>query len=361
LNAIVPTIFRKSTYEFHLPPELIAQHPSRNRDQSRLLALDRNTKKTTPHIFRDIPRLLQPGDLLVLNETKVVPAALTGIKPGGGKVDLLVTNPIGLDALPDDSTSTIRICMARSHKPLRNGTAIEIGPSTVLIVEDQVGPGRFSIRFPVDEKNFATFLETWGKTPLPPYIRRFKKEESADRSRYQTVYSKNPGSVAAPTAGLHFTKSLLTELASKKIEIVTITLHVGPGTFTPVRSEDIRDHCMESEYVIISNKSSDIINNAIRRERRIIAVGTTTVRALESSVSDNGLIESCSKTTNLFITPGFDFKVVNGMVTNFHLPGSTLLVLVAAFAGLEHILDAYNVAIQSNFRFYSYGDACLII
>ncbi len=360
-DSAIPPAFRLSTYQFPLPPELIAQRPAARRDESRLLALNRKTGSVSHHRFKDLPSLLQPSDVLVINETKVMPALLLGQKPSGGKVELLVLDPAPMldgDCAHDPA---VRVCMYRSSKRLRRGATIEIPSHTTLFVEDTIAPGRVKVRFPVSEKDFPGFLDTYGKTPLPPYIDPKDRDGRADRIRYQTVYSRVAGSVAAPTAGLHFTDEVLAQLEDRGIGIARILLHVGPGTFVPVRTEDIRLHSMESERYEIPEEAAEFLRKASAEKRRIIAVGTTSVRALESAAAPDGSIHGGKSTTRLFITPGVKFKVVEGMVTNFHLPGSTLLMLVCAFGGIEPVLAAYETAVEMAYRFYSFGDSCLII
>jgi S-adenosylmethionine:tRNA ribosyltransferase-isomerase len=360
-DAAIPPAFRLSTYQFPLPPELIAQRPAARRDESRLLALDRKTGGISHHRFKDLPSLLQPSDVLVINETKVMPALLLGRKPSGGKVELLVLGPAPILDGESSYDPAVRVCMYRSSKRLRRGATIEIPGGTTLLVEETVAPGRVRVRFPVSERDFPGFLDMYGKTPLPPYIEAKDRDVHADRIRYQTVYSRVAGSVAAPTAGLHFTDEVLAELEERGIDITRILLHVGPGTFVPVRTEDIRLHTMESECYEIPEEAANFLCKARSEKRRIIAVGTTSVRALESAAMPDGSIRSGKDTTRLFITPGAKFKVVEGMVTNFHLPGSTLLMLVCAFGGIEPVLAAYEKAVAMSYRFYSFGDSCLII
>lgn len=360
-DAAIPPAFRLSTYRFPLPSKLIAQRPAARRDESRLLALNRKTGSVSHHRFKDLPSLLQPSDVLVINETRVMPALLLGRKPSGGKVELLVLDPAPMPDGDCPHEAAVRVCMYRSSKPLRRDAIIEVPGGTTLFVEETVAPGRVKVRFPVSEIDFPGFLGTYGKTPLPPYIDPKDRDVNADRIRYQTVYSRVAGSVAAPTAGLHFTDEVLAELEKRGIGIARILLHVGPGTFVPVRTEDIRLHAMESECYEIPDEAADFIHKARSERRRIIAVGTTSVRALESAAAPDGSIRSGKSTTRLFITPGVKFKIVEGMVTNFHLPGSTLLMLVCAFGGTVPVLAAYETAVEMSYRFYSFGDSCLII
>jgi S-adenosylmethionine:tRNA ribosyltransferase-isomerase len=251
--------------------------------------------------------------------------------------------------------------MVKASKRLKAGDVIRLANGSELTAEETVAAGRVRVRFPVAESDLLRFLDTHGQPPLPPYIKAHGLAGEQDRTRYQTVYSRVPGSVAAPTAGLHFTEDLLARLAARGIEIVRVTLHVGPGTFTPVRHEDVRLHVMESENYEISEETAETLNRARKEGRRIVAVGTTTVRALESAATSEGVVASGRASTNLFIIPGYSFKIVHNMITNFHLPASTLLMLVCALGGTEGMLRAYQEAINLKYLFYSYGDACLIL
>ena len=357
----IPESFRLATYQYDLPDELIAQQPSPSRDQSRLLVLRRSTGEIEHKSFRDLVSFLFPSDLLVLNETRVIPASLVAHKSSGGRVEILVIDPAAYSHEQNAAQTAVRVCMVRSSKPLRPGTGIILENGPELEIEETIAPGRVAIRFPVANDRFLGFLEEYGRPPLPAYIKISHRDMERDKSRYQTVYAAVPGSVAAPTAGLHFSERLLGDLIASGIEIVRIVLHVGPGTFTPVRHADIRLHAMESETYEISEGSAEKINRAIEDSRRIIAVGTTTVRALESSATVSGLVQAGRRSTNLYIMPGHNFRIIQGLITNFHLPGSTLLMLECAFGGTDRILAAYQNAVDNNFRFYSYGDACLII
>ncbi len=357
----IPESFRLATYQYHLPDELIAQQPNPSRDRSRLLVLKKSTGEIGHKSFRDLASLLFPSDLLVLNETRVILASLVAHKSSGGRVEMLVIDPVAHSNGQDAAQRAVRICMVRSSKPLRRGAGIILENGPELAVEDTIAPGRVAIRFPVTNTQFLDFLDEYGRPPLPAYIKISHRDMERDKSRYQTVYAAVPGSVAAPTAGLHFSERLLGDLIASGIEIARIVLHVGPGTFTPVRHADIRLHAMESENYEISEEPAERINRALKDSRRIIAVGTTTVRALESSVTVTGLVQAGRRSTDLYIMPGHKFRIIQGLVTNFHLPGSTLLMLVCAFGGTDRILAAYRNAVDNNFRFYSYGDACLII
>jgi S-adenosylmethionine:tRNA ribosyltransferase-isomerase len=357
----VPEIYRLSTYDYQLPRELIAQEPAPERDRSRLLVLNRNTGDLQHRSFFELPSLLQPTDLLVINDTRVVPAAIVGSKPTGGRVELLMLDPAPVTGNGGCNDPATRVCLVRSSKPLRKGTKIIVGENRELDVMEEISPGRVGIRFPVPEDGLRQFLERYGRPPLPPYIRPNGRDLDRDGDRYQTVYARSAGSVAAPTAGLHFTDELLDELADKGIEIARVLLHVGPGTFTPVRTDDVRQHAMESEYYEISTAAANKISHAVQQGHRIIAVGTTVVRTVETAAASHGLLHGMTGKTDLFIIPGYSFKAIRGMVTNFHLPKSTLLMLVCALAGTERCLKAYKEAVSQGYRFYSYGDACLII
>jgi S-adenosylmethionine:tRNA ribosyltransferase-isomerase len=360
-EAEIPQAFRLSTYRYDLPEALIAQEASPVRDQSRLLVFRTRGGETQHHRFKDLPSLLAPSDLLVMNETKVVPALLVGRKTTGGKVELLVLDPAAGSSSPGRYEKPgERTCMVKASKRLRPGDVVTLADGAQLQAGDTVAPGRVRMRFPVPDRDLLRFLETHGQPPLPPYIKAHGVDREQDRERYQTIYSRTPGSVAAPTAGLHFTEGLLERLAARGVETTRITLHVGPGTFTPVRHEDVRLHTMESESYEISQEAAEALNRAREEKRRIVAVGTTTVRALESAATPDGKILPGAASTNLFIIPGYCFKIVRNMVTNFHLPGSTLLMLVCALGGTNGILRAYQEAINRKYLFYSYGDACLI-
>lgn len=357
----LPDPYALATYQYELPTELIAQEPHPMRDRSRLLKIDRRSGALSNHTFKDLPLILKPSDVLVLNETRVIPAALQGRKPTGGRVDLLVLQPAQDLAGSGSGSLTTRVCMARSSKPLRPGAAIVLQTGQTLTVKSVVASGRIIVQFPVPEHDLMDFLHMHGRTPLPPYIGSEGRDDGADRARYQTVYAKVPGSVAAPTAGLHFTQELLDALDRRGITITRVVLHVGPGTFSPVRERDIRRHRMESEVYEISEDTARALSCAQQEGRRIIAVGTTAVRALESAALDGGGFRTGVHTTDLFIFPGYVFKAVRGIITNFHLPGSTLLMLVCAFGGVSTVLSAYRTAVDQRYRFYSFGDASVIV
>jgi len=357
----LPEPYALAAYQYELPPELIAQEPHPMRDRSRLLKIDRRSGVLSNHSFKDLPQILKPSDLLVLNETSVIPAALQGRKPTGGRVDLLVLQPTQDLSASGSSSPTTRVCMARSSKPLGPGATIVLQTGQTLTVKSAIAPGRVIIQFPVPAHDLLDFLQLHGRTPLPPYIGSKGRDDGTDRARYQTVYAKVAGSVAAPTAGLHFTQELLHALDRRGITITRIVLHVGPGTFVPVRERDIRRHRMESEIYEISEDTARALSCAQQEGRRIIAVGTTTVRALESAALAGGGFRTGVHSTDLFIFPGYTFKAVRGMITNFHLPCSTLLMLVCAFGGASTVLNAYRAAVEQKYRFYSFGDASVIV
>ena len=351
-------------YKYDLPESLIAQTPAGKRDHSRLLFFNRKNGTIDHHQFYQLTTLLSPGDVLVLNDTRVIPGRLLGRKRSGGKVEALI---LDYGNSPSATASTgkqerIQPCLIKSSKKPRQGTWIHFSPdlsAEVLSLKDGIA----SLRF-VFQEDFDLILQKIGKIPLPPYIKRDNGQtdrQIEDRESYQTVYAAAPGAIAAPTAGLHFTKNVLQTLGDMGIEIVTITLHVGYGTFLPVRVSDIRDHKMHTEWYTISANTAARINSARKKGRRIIAVGTTSVRTLEYHSDSNGMLTAGCGNCDLFIYPGYQFKVIDGLLTNFHLPGSTLLMLVAALAGRRSILAAYQAAIAAKYRFFSYGDAMLII
>jgi len=345
-------------YDFDLREELIAQTPAAGRDKSRLLYVDRRQEKLSDNNFYDLPGLLRAGDLIIINNTKVVPARLYGMKESGGRAEILVLeHPESLR----DSMRNTRWCLLKSSKRPKIGSRILFEKGLTGTVEELDEGGLTKIAFdgPV---SIDLLLEDEGWVPLPPYIKRDSKDMSpVDRERYQTIFSEKRGAVAAPTAGLHFTEETVAELKKANIAIADITLHVGYGTFQPVRVNDIREHVLGEECYRISPETAEAINRAKREKRRIIAVGTTTVRTLESVAASSGAIEPGSGKTGLLITPGFTFRAIDGLITNFHLPKSSLLFLVSAFGGRELIKKAYEHAVKSEYRFYSYGDAMLII
>ncbi len=333
--------------DYDLPPELIAQHPCATREDSRLMVLDRLREAIEDRRFRDLPALLRPGDCVVVNDSRVVPARLMARKESGGSVDLLVVPG------PDDRLAE---ALYRSSKPLRVGQVLHVEGAGRLRVAATPSGGRCVVEA-VDFGLRATFASA-GRLPLPPYIGR--DEEAADRDRYQTVYARVEGSVAAPTAGLHFSPSVIETLRAKQIDFVAITLHVGPGTFVPIRDAP-EAHRMEAEWCSVSPEAAAAIERTRRGGGRIVAVGTTTVRALETVADEQGRVRPWKGSTSLFIRPGYRFRAVDALVTNFHLPRTTLLCLVMAFAGCERTRRAYERAIERRYRFYSYGDAMLIL
>ena len=339
---------KKSDFYFDLPQELIAQTPLAQRDASRLLCLDKDSGKVAHRHFYEIPTLLRPGDCLVLNDSRVLPARLIGHRlPGGGACEVLLLLDRGEDLWE---------CLVRPGKKLRPGTHLSFGTGELTAeIEAEVAGGNRLVRFHY-EGIFLEVLERLGEMPLPPYI----KEKLADRERYQTVYSREPGSAAAPTAGLHFTKALLEQIADQGVKVCYVTLHVGLGTFRPVKEENILDHEMHSEFCIVPEETARIITETKRAGGRVIAVGTTSCRTLESFANEDGTMCPHSGWTDIFIYPGYRFKCIDALVTNFHLPESTLIMLVSALAGREHILSAYETAVAERYRFFSFGDAMFI-
>ncbi|RKD34661.1 tRNA preQ1(34) S-adenosylmethionine ribosyltransferase-isomerase QueA [Thermohalobacter berrensis] len=340
---------KKQDFYFELPEELIAQHPLKNREESRLMILDKENGEIEHRKFKDIINYLNPGDCLVLNDTRVIPARLFGKrKDTGGKIEFLL-----LTRLEDDKWEIL----VKPGKRAKIGTEFVFGDglleAKILGINRESGTRIAEFKY---DGIFEEILDRLGKMPLPPYI----KKELDDKERYQTVYSKNEGSAAAPTAGLHFTHELLEKIEKKGIEIVYITLHVGLGTFRPVKVENIKEHKMHSEYYEVSKKAAETINRIKESGGRIISVGTTTTRTLESVADDNGKVKAQKGWTDIFIYPGYKFKVVDNLITNFHLPESTLIMLVSALTGRKNILNAYNVAVKENYRFFSFGDAMFI-
>ena len=354
-------MYSLNDYNYHLPADLIAQHPVDQRDRSNLLCLNRQTGEQSHHCFSEIGDFLQPGDVLVINNTAVIPARLEGRKETGGQVEVLIADYSGgLQSIRENGDFVCQ-CMVKSSKRPAPGMRLYFEEDLTAEVLGSCN-GTHTLKFSTGD-NFEKVLDRIGKVPLPPYIKRkFGNVDcDDDGSSYQTVYASCKGAVAAPTAGLHFTQKLLDKLAANGIKIAPLTLHVGLGTFLPVRSDDIRQHLMHSEQFAISDESAEIINAARSGGKRVIAVGTTCVRTLEYASDGNGEVAAGSGSCGLFIYPGYAFKVVDAMITNFHLPQSTLLMLVSAFAGRQKVLNAYREAIYRNYRFYSYGDAMVII
>lgn len=338
---------KKSDFYFDLPEELIAQTPLERRDASRLLLLDRETGEIKHKHFYDLPDYLNPGDCLVLNDSRVLPARLMGNRLTGGAVEVVLLRDLGGGKWE---------CLTRPGRKTRPGTELTFGGGLLTAtVTDALEDGNKVLQFHYDGI-FLEILDQLGKMPLPPYI----KAELQDRERYQTVYSREIGSAAAPTAGLHFTEELLDRIRAKGIKVCFVTLHVGLGTFRPVKEEDILDHVMHSEYCVIPEKTANIINETKAAGGRVVAVGTTSCRTLESFTDPNGIVLAKGGWTDIFIYPGYTFKCIDALVTNFHLPESTLIMLVSALAGREHILNAYETAVKERYRFFSFGDAMFI-
>lgn len=338
---------KKTDFYFDLPEELIAQTPIPERDHSRLLVLDRVTGEIEHRHFYDLPMYLREGDCLVLNDSRVLPARLLGCRRSGGSIELVLLRDLGEGKWE---------CLSRPGRKTKPGTELVFGDGELsATVLDVAEGGNRIVQFHY-EGIFLEVLERLGKMPLPPYI----KEELQDAERYQTVYSRELGSAAAPTAGLHFTNELLDEIRARGVEICTVTLHVGLGTFRPVKEEEIEDHEMHSEFCVIPEETARIVTETKTRGGRVIAVGTTSCRTLESFSRENGTLAAASGWTNIFIYPGYRFKCVDALVTNFHLPESTLIMLVSALAGREKILEAYRTAVEERYRFFSFGDAMFI-
>jgi S-adenosylmethionine:tRNA ribosyltransferase-isomerase len=350
--------FRLEDYDYDLPPELIAQRPAPAREHSRLLVLDRSSAVVGHSRFDRIGQYLIPGDLLVVNDTRVVPARLTGRKKTGGLVELLVLDPY---KPPASGSLEGYCCLVKASKGIRAGQVIELSEGVCAEVIADPMDGRAQVRF-AGASGIVDILDRIGRTPLPPYIGRASgKAAPDDRSCYQTEYAKHPGAVAAPTAGLHFTKSLLNGLIGSGVEVAALTLHVGYGTFAPIRCADIREHRMHPEFIEIGKEAADAINRARHERRRVVAVGTTVVRTLEWVYEKEGEITPFRGMCDHYIYPGCRFAVVDCMVTNFHVPKSSLILLVSALAGRSRILSAYREAVRERYRFFSYGDAMLIL
>lgn len=333
---------------YDLPEELIAQTPLERRDGSRLMVLNRATGEIQHKHFYDIVDYLNPGDCLVMNDSRVLPARLMGHRPTGGVVEVLLLRDLGNKRWE---------CLCKPGRKMQVGNEVTFGDGELTAVVREVQEdGNRVVEFKY-EGIFLEVLERLGKMPLPPYI----KEELQDQERYQTVYSKEVGSAAAPTAGLHFTKELLEKIREKGVNEAFVTLHVGLGTFRPVKAEEVTEHHMHSELCMMNAETAKILNETKRNGGRVICVGTTSCRTLESLVNDDGTFEAKSKWTDIFIYPGYTFKAMDGLITNFHLPESTLVMLVSAFAGREHVLNAYEEAVKQRYRFFSFGDAMCIV
>ena len=332
---------------YDLPEELIAQTPLQKRDTSRLMVVDKETGEVCHKHFADILSYLNPGDCLVMNDSRVLPARLLGHRPSGGAIEVLLLRDLG-----DKKWE----CLVKPGRKMQVGQEVIFGngelTATVCGVQED---GNRVVEFHY-EGIFLEILERLGKMPLPPYI----KEELGDQERYQTVYSREVGSAAAPTAGLHFTKELLQKIADKGVSLAFVTLHVGLGTFRPVKAEDIKEHHMHAELCQMSKETAQVLNDTRKNGGRIVCVGTTSCRTLESLVNEDGSFSEKSKWTDIFIYPGYTFKAMNALITNFHLPESTLLMLISAFAGREKILRAYEIAVRERYRFFSFGDAMFL-
>ena len=347
-EAIKERIVKRSDFWYELPEELIAQTPLERRDGSRLMVLDRRTGEVEHSRFFRLPEYLREGDCLVLNDSRVLPARLFGTRPTGAVIEVVLLR---------DRGEGVWECLTRPGRKTRTGTEIVFGNGELRgFVTGETEGGNRLIRFEY-EGIFLEVLERLGTMPLPPYIH----EKLSDPERYQTVYARENGSAAAPTAGLHFTPELLDEIRRKGVETAFVTLHVGLGTFRPVKAENIEDHVMHEEYCIITDQTAQTVTRAKREGRRVIAVGTTSCRTLESRACDDGTLEPFAGFTNCFIYPGYRFRCVDGLVTNFHLPESTLIMLVSAFAGRENVLRAYETAVRERYRFFSFGDAMAIL
>ena len=341
-------------FNYQLPESLIAAFPTRERTESRLLVIRRSSGAIVHSVFAELGRFLDRGDLLVLNDTKVFPARLRGTKESGGKVEVLL-----LERFPEEGRS-LWIALVDAAKKPQLGTRIDFDHRLSAEVIGDMGRGRFGLEFH-HQGDFETILDALGEPPLPPYVRRSREAQVLDRTRYQTVYATHGGAIAAPTAGFHFTPELLAQLQAQGIDRTLLTLHVGPGTFQPVRDPQIENHRMEGERYALDDASAEKINRTKMLGHRVIAVGSTSTRALEWIALRNGKITAEEGIARLYIRPGDPFRVLDGLITNFHLPGSTPLILVAAFAGLDLVRRAYQEAIERKYRFYSYGDAMLIL
>ena len=341
---------KTSDFYYDLPQELIAQTPIEPRDQSRLMVVDKNTGEVTHKIFKDLIDYLNPNDCLILNDTRVIPARIYGVKKETGAVVEFL--------LLKQSENNVWECLCKPGKRAKIGTEFVFGEGLVECeVVDITDDGNRKIQFKCDSKEIYTILDKIVKMPLPPYI----TEELKNGERYQTVYSRELGSAAAPTAGLHFTNELLERIEQKGIKIGYVTLHVGLGTFRPVKVDDVTKHKMHTEHYHISKQTADLINKTKANGGRVISVGTTSTRTLESVATKNGCICEDEDDTSIFIYPGYEFKCIDGLVTNFHLPESTLIMLISAFAGYDNVMNAYKIAVDERYRFFSFGDACLFI
>ncbi|MEJ2032130.1 MAG: tRNA preQ1(34) S-adenosylmethionine ribosyltransferase-isomerase QueA [Deltaproteobacteria bacterium] len=354
-------IYNLDAYDYQLPQKTIAQEPASSRDESRLLVLDVPEERLLHRRFRDLLDHLSPGDALVVNDTKVFPARLLGRKETGGRLELLLLDlPRPLPGKDRNWRQALAHGLFRSSKRPQPGSTVSFGENLRARVEELQPDGKMRARL-LYRGELLELLEQCGLMPLPPYIRRPETPSPRDRERYQTVFAAAPGAVAAPTAGLHFTEELLAAIAGKGVRLGRLTLHVGYGTFAPVRSEDIRHHPIHAEYLTVSSSTAHLVNETKEAGGKIWAVGTTTVRGLEFAADERGRMKATEGWCDLYIYPGYRFKVVNNLVTNFHLPRSSLLFLVSALAGRERIMRAYEQAIAAGYRFYSYGDAMAIL
>lgn len=337
-----------SDFNYNLPEELIAQHPYDKRDEARLMVIDKNTQTIEHHVFKDVIQYLEPGDCLVINNTKVLPARLYGKKDTGANVEFLLLKRIEGDFWE---------AMVRPGNKLKPGTKVTFGDGILKAeILDVLEGGNRKVKFKYDGI-FNEILDQIGLMPLPPYI----KEKLKDNDKYQTVYAKHDGSAAAPTAGLHFTEELLAQIGQKGIQIANVTLHVGIGTFRPVKVENIEEHKMHSEHFYIKKEDAAKINEAKKNHHKIIAVGTTSCRVLESVADENGFVKEIEGDTSIFIYPGYHFKCIDRLITNFHLPESTLIMLVSSLAGKDFVMQAYEEAVRQKYKFFSFGDAMMIL
>lgn len=345
-------LLRTDAYYYELPPELIAQEPLKERERARLMVVDKRKGEIHHHTIADLPSFIQRCAQLVVNDTKVIPARLIGMRPTGGGVELLLLRPF---------EEGVWEVLAKPSKKLDIGMKLQFGEDFAAVLEEKGKDGHWKVRF-YTKGSFHEALNRYGVMPLPPYIARKGSEEEAakDKKEYQTIFANREGAIAAPTAGLHFTPHLLQELEGKKVEKIALTLHVGLGTFRPVQTEFVTDHEMHTEMVYIAEEAAQMLNSKEADQQRI-CVGTTSCRALESAADQQGGVRSGSFETNIFIYPGYQFRATTSLLTNFHLPGSTLLMLVSALGGYELIREAYAKAIEARYRFYSYGDAMLIL
>ncbi|HOL59950.1 MAG TPA: tRNA preQ1(34) S-adenosylmethionine ribosyltransferase-isomerase QueA [Syntrophales bacterium] len=338
-----------SDFDYFLPRSAIAQYPLEERDASRMMVIKRAEKSISHHLFGEIDTFVMPGDVLVVNDSRVIPARLYGWKETGGKVELLL-----LKKHREERLAEIWDVLVRPARRVKVGTLIQLGEKAVAKVIERVDGKKWRLAFSV-EGPFDKFLEAMGNVPLPPYIKR--KDTPDDRARYQTIFAARPGSVAAPTAGFHFSSRILEKIEARGAKVVPITLHVGYGTFLPIETEEVEDHRMEEEWYAVSERAAAEINKA----RRVIAIGTTSARVIETVSDEKGVVRAGEGTTSLFIYPGYRFKRVDAMLTNFHLPRSSLLLMAAAFIGRDLLLTAYRLAVETGYRFYSYGDCTLLL